>query len=92
MLRGRFMEWICFEHEGFAKNRAVKWWQESSKSICPDSIIEAEELIARGAIREPFLILTQEDGKWQRIIQRKFNKERPERVLLEFEEQEDCPF
>ena len=92
MLRGRFMEWICFEHEGFAQNRAVKWWQESSKSICPDSVAEAQELISRGAIREPFLILTQEDGKWQRIVQRKFNQERPERVLLDFEEEEDCPF
>ena len=92
-LRGRFMEWICFEHEGFAQGRARKWWGESSSSICPDSVVEAEELIAKGAIREPFLILTQADGKWQRIIQRKFNQDKPERVFLDFEEEDDdCPF
>lgn len=91
-VNGRFMEWVCFEHEGFAKNRAIKWWNEVSTSSCPDAIIEAEELIRRGAVREPFLIMTQEDGKWQRIIAKKFNTDKPERVLLDFEEDDDCPF
>ena len=55
--------------------------------------IVCEELIAKGAIREPFLILTQADGKWQRIIQRKFNQDKPDRVFLDFEEEDDdCPF
>jgi hypothetical protein len=29
-------EWVCLEHEGFARNKAIKWWRKRSKLPVPD--------------------------------------------------------
>lgn len=91
-LKGRFMEWVCFEHEGFAQKKAVAWWNKRSKCLVPETIVEAQELIEKGGIREPFIILVDKDGKWRRIVAEKFKADKPERVFLSFEEDDDCPF
>jgi DNA repair protein RadD len=37
-----FQEWICFEHTGFARRKAEKWWQErATDEPPPDTITEA---------------------------------------------------
>ena len=88
----RFMEWICLEHEGFAKTKATNWWRQVSRCTCPDSIVEAEELIKKGGVRDPSLVLVDNDGKWKRVVARKFKAPMPEKVYLSFEEDDECPF
>jgi len=52
----RVSEWICFEHEGFPRKKAVRWWREraGAESEAPDTVDLAQVRIEAGAfIREP---------------------------------------
>ena len=50
-------EWICFEHSGFARQKAVAWWQRRSPDPVPDTIERAVELAQNGAVA-PTLSIT----------------------------------
>lgn len=41
----RFEEWICFEHEGYAKHKAHRWWRDRCKNEVPNTSVEALERI-----------------------------------------------
>ncbi|MAG92514.1 MAG: DNA helicase [Planctomycetaceae bacterium] len=45
-------EFICFEHTGYARQKAVLWWQRRSPDPVPDSAAEAVELAEIGALAE----------------------------------------
>src|SRR5690606_3761017 len=44
-------EWVCFEHQGFARNKAVSWWKQRSPDPVPDTVERAIELAENGALR-----------------------------------------
>jgi DNA repair protein RadD len=46
----RKSEWICFEHTGFARQKAVKWWRERSPDPVPDTAQRAVDLAYGGAL------------------------------------------
>jgi DNA repair protein RadD len=52
-------EWVCFEHEGFARRKAEAWWRQRSFDPIPDSAERAVELIEAGALA-PTLSITVE--------------------------------
>ena len=41
----RFEEWICFEHEGYAKHKAHRWWRDRSKQDVPETSLAALERV-----------------------------------------------
>jgi DNA repair protein RadD len=43
-------EWICFEHEGYARQKAVAWWKCRSPDPMPDTAERAVELAQCGAL------------------------------------------
>jgi len=47
-----FREWVCFEHEGYARDKAEQWWRMRSHDSVPDSVEEAVALIQAGALAE----------------------------------------
>lgn len=49
----QFQEWVCVEHEGFAKNKANAWWQKRCLLPCPDSAETAVELADDKCLAEP---------------------------------------
>ena len=59
-------EWVCFDHEGYARTKAVLWWKARSKAPIPKGVEEAlygcERWVA-GASE----VTTIQDGKFQRI-------------------------
>lgn len=63
----RISEWVCIEHEGFARRNAAKWWDCRSDIECPNTVDEAIDLIKRGAVRSPRQITTMRDGKFYRV-------------------------
>jgi DNA repair protein RadD len=79
-------EWVCFEHTGFARTKAVLWWQARSVSTVPETIEEALSLLNRGACRTPLQLITVRDGKYTRIKEVMFCDERPEEWAEEAEE------
>ena len=46
-------EWVCIEHDGFARQKAELWWVKRSDEPVPDTAAVACEMAATGAIREP---------------------------------------
>ena len=34
-------EWICFEHNGYARRKAVAWWRKRSNALVPETAEEA---------------------------------------------------
>lgn len=43
-------EWICFEHTGYARRKAVAWWKERSPDPVPETAERAVELAEAGAL------------------------------------------
>lgn len=52
-LGNRLSEYICFEHEGFARRKAEEWWAQHSKIPCPWSVPQAYYLAMGGYIAKP---------------------------------------
>jgi len=39
-------EWVCFEHEGYARQKALQWWKKRVVGVdCPNSVDAALELL-----------------------------------------------
>lgn len=66
--RRKVSEWICLEHQGYAREKAYKWWQERSAQSVPDDIHEAVYIATEGGLSQPSRITVQKDGKYDRII------------------------
>lgn len=49
-------EWVCFEHTGYAYQKALKWWTRRCVLQCPTRSGDAVELARLGAIAEPHAI------------------------------------
>lgn len=45
-------EWICFEHQGFARQKAEAWWRRRSRDPIPDTAQRAVEIIAGGGLSQ----------------------------------------
>jgi DNA repair protein RadD len=76
-------EWVCLEHQNFARVKACLWWEQHSLSEVPETIAEAIDLLDRGACRMPSKITTVKDGKYTRIKSVEFVDEMPEEWLEE---------
>lgn len=85
-------EWVCVEHEGFARQKAKAWWQQRSMAPLPDDIDAAIELWRRGALASTVSITTKREGRWHRIIDATLDEIPTDWAdALEFAE-EDVPF
>lgn len=80
-------EWICIEHDGYPRQKAVSWWLQTHKdwkqpqSIrMPSSVDDA--LKQTKYLRPTVDIVVQKDGKFERIVSR---------TLGEYIEQYDPP-
>jgi DNA repair protein RadD len=69
-------EWVCFNHEGYARQKAEAWWQERSTAAIPLSVDDA--LICWESIIQPRRITVTKEGRWDRIIGYEFDEEPPE--------------
>jgi DNA repair protein RadD len=49
---GPTSEWICIEHEGFAREKAWRWWKKRSQAPMPASVEEAIECFMMGMIAD----------------------------------------
>jgi hypothetical protein len=71
-------EWVCFEHGGFARIKAVKWWEARSTHDVPQTIDDAVSYLDRHVARVPASLTTQADGKFSRIVSVEFKDARPD--------------
>jgi DNA repair protein RadD len=59
-------EWVCVEHEGYARKKAEQWWSRRSREPMPDDAEEAVELAHAGALA-PTLNITVEHKPGERF-------------------------
>lgn len=43
-------EWVCLEHDGFARQKAVAWWKKRSREPVPATAAEAVEIADAGGL------------------------------------------
>lgn len=69
-------EWICFEHEGYARKRAEDWWNEVKPSSIGDYMPETVEdaMSLTHVLIRPDRIVTVPDGKFTRITKRIYDE------------------
>lgn len=61
-------EWVCLEHQGFARQKAAAWWAARMDQPVPETVEAALDLIARHGIKEPKRVALQADGKYLRVV------------------------
>jgi DNA repair protein RadD len=52
-LAEHFSEWIAVGHDGYAREKASRWWQRRSREPVPTDAHDAVELAQAGALAEP---------------------------------------
>jgi len=78
-------EWICFEHDGFARERAVDWWKKRSMAPVPDTVDEALKLAHSGALAPTLSIRVQSQPKrYDRIFKYEIGE------IPAWEEEREC--
>jgi DNA repair protein RadD len=60
-----FSEWVCFEHEGYAGERAARWWLSRAQAPVPDTVDEA--LRRKDEIAQPLTVTVEFGGQWPEI-------------------------
>lgn len=58
-------EWVCFEHGGFARQKAVGWWHQWAGTAPPNTVGEALERLDE--VRRPGAAVLVREGKYHRI-------------------------
>lgn len=81
-------EWVCFEHAGFARQKACAWWNARSKQPVPSTIDEA--LTMTDSLPIPERIGLQPDGRYTRIVG--YDGWREQKVAQAVGEYDDIPF
>jgi len=63
-------EWVCFEHDGYARQKAVQWWRARSNEPVPDTAEQAVELAEMGALAatRAITVVHKPGDKYDRIV------------------------
>ncbi len=63
-------EWICFEHEGYARQKAVAWWRCHSRDPIPETAERAVEIALGGGVAAArgITVRTVAGDEFQRIV------------------------
>ncbi len=87
-------EWICFEHSGWARRKAIKWWKERSPDPVPETAEEAVERANVGALAlAEFITVRSVVGeKFDRIIAYKLGPKPEPSPLWGAVDLDDVPF
>ena len=67
----RHREWVCFEHTGYARQKAVGWWRQRGRGLpVPTTVTEA--LASSGRIMSPTEIAVRPSGRFTEIVSVRF--------------------
>lgn len=58
-------EWVCFEHGGYAGERAAHWWRRRGQEPVPRTVTDA--LARRDELLAPSALVVRRSGKWNEI-------------------------
>ena len=72
-------EWVCVEHDGYARQKAEAWWRGRSSEPVPDTAEAAVELAEMGALA-PTLAITverREGDRFDRVVAYRLGERAP---------------
>lgn len=67
----RHSEWICFEHTGYARQKAVAWWRQRSAAPVPATVADA--LDAAASLTTPTAIFVRPSGRFTEVVNHRFD-------------------
>jgi len=67
----RHSEWVCFEHTGFPRDKAVGWWRRRSGNLPPPATVDAA-LEQLDQLRSPIAIQVRPAGQYTEIAAARF--------------------
>jgi DNA repair protein RadD len=67
-------EWVCFNHIGYAKQKAQDWWIRREKTHIPSGTQEAFTWTLFNKIKEPVRIATRKNGKYTEVKHYEFDR------------------
>ncbi len=72
-------EWVCFEHTGFARQKAEQWWARRSTEPVPTNADEAVELADAGALTRTAAITVERRAgeKFDRVVAHRLGDKPP---------------
>ena len=72
-----YREWVCFDHKGYPKDKAMKWWRHrmSGPGMLPTSTMDA--LAKVNSLMKPAEIKVQKNGKYTEITKFRFVSDMP---------------
>ena len=64
-------EWVCIEHAGYARRRAVAWWETRAPGLpLPQKVDEA--IAQTGQLRRPEAIAVRSKGRYTEVVGARF--------------------
>ena len=67
----RHSEWVCFEHTGFPREKALGWWRRRSGNLPPPATVD-EALQQVDQLRRPIAIQVRPAGQYTEIAATRF--------------------
>jgi DNA repair protein RadD len=67
-------EWVCFNHTGYARQKAESWWMRRERTTVPPSTQEAVDWVNFYDLDEPVRIATRKNGKYTEVKDYEFNR------------------
>lgn len=67
----RHSEWVCFEHTGFPREKAVSWWRKRASDLPPPATVD-EALGSLSTLRRPIAIQVRPAGQYTEITAARF--------------------
>lgn len=63
-------EWVCVEHQGYARTKAEAWWRLRSNKPCPTSAADAVAMAEAGYLAKPVQITVRQTAgeEFDRIV------------------------
>ncbi len=69
-----YREWMCFEHGGFPREKACKWWKDRTNKFQPPRDV-GEALVLGGNLKIPSHIHVKKVGRYFEITDYNFNNQ-----------------
>jgi len=82
-------EWLCFEHGGYATQKAKEWWKKMHGDVPPETTTEAIQMLDSGGLKIPEQITTQKENGFKRVTFHWFSEKERRTESIEME---DVPF
>jgi DNA repair protein RadD len=76
-------EWVCFNHTGYARQKAESWWLKREPMHYPTSVERILNWLQDNQILEPTQIATRQNGKFTEITHYEFNRTKRNQESLE---------